>query len=122
MCGPRCVVRWGFVDNGAAAGQSERRDVEVKGAIEVGPCRELGVEAGRSEEIEGDVGLREKAAPQVHGEVGIEQRHTHNEVALEGVDVLLCRKGPVIVQRCKLKSCGPADESLKGEGDSLSQV
>ena len=44
----------GFVDEYAGAGRCKRRLIKVEGAVYLCPRRELGVDARRAEEIEGE--------------------------------------------------------------------
>lgn len=41
-----------FVDEDSCAGWCERRSIEVEGAVDLRPGGELGVDAGRAEEVE----------------------------------------------------------------------
>jgi hypothetical protein len=53
------------MDKDADARWSDGGAIEVKVAIELGPGRELGIEAGAAQEIESEDGLRDEAIPQV---------------------------------------------------------
>jgi hypothetical protein len=48
---------------------SKQSTVKVKGAMEVRPGRQLGVEAGSAEKVEGDDSLFDETIPQVQGKV-----------------------------------------------------
>ena len=45
--------------------------VEIKHAMELGPHRQFGVEAGSLEEVQGDFSLGQKAIPEVEWELAV---------------------------------------------------
>lgn len=72
MWGPRGARGWLFVHEDTDAGWCNGRSVEVEVAVELCPGGEFWVEAGAAEEVEGKLGLREKAIPEVNWEVFVD--------------------------------------------------
>ena len=71
------------MDEDADAGRGEWCPVEVEGAVELGPGRELGVQAGTTEEVQGDDCLGDEAVPQVEREVFVDAAEARDEVVFE---------------------------------------
>jgi hypothetical protein len=74
--GPGFALIRFLMDNYMGAGRGNGMGVEDIVAFQLGPGRELGVEAGRAEHVEGEDGLRNQVAPVVEGEVRIKSTQT----------------------------------------------
>jgi hypothetical protein len=60
--------------------------VDVEGAVDLGVGGEFGVDSRASQKVEGDVGLWNQAAPQVHSKVGVAAAEDGDEVVLGSAD------------------------------------
>ena len=74
------------MDDYGDARWSNRGPIEVKVAIKLGPGRELRVEAGATEQIQGEDSLGDEAIPQVEGKELVHTAETSNEVIFERAD------------------------------------
>jgi hypothetical protein len=54
--------------------------------MQVGPRRQLWVEAGAAQQVEGDDGLLNETIPEMEGKVFVNTAQTSNEVIFEGAD------------------------------------
>jgi hypothetical protein len=68
------------------SGRGQWGAVEVEGAVELGVGGEFGVDSRASHKFEGDVGLWNEAAPQVHWKVGVAAAEDGDEVVLGSAD------------------------------------
>ncbi len=65
MCSPGEPVGWLFMGKDLDAGWGKGCFVVVEVAIDLGPSRELGVDAGTTHEVEGEQTLGHEVTPQV---------------------------------------------------------
>ncbi len=100
---PRFSLGWVFVDNDFGAGRRKRGSVVVESPIEDGFGRKAGIDARRSKQVECCDGQRYKAAPQVHGEIGIYATKAGNKMVFERADDFFGRVGAMEVRWHKLK-------------------
>jgi hypothetical protein len=63
MRGPGGAIAGLVMDEDSNARWGNRRAIKVKGAVHLGPCRELGIKAGAAEEVEREEGLGHEAIP-----------------------------------------------------------
>ena len=54
--------------------------------MELGPCRESGINTRTTKEIEGEFSLRQKAVPKVQWEVFVSAAEASNEMIFESTD------------------------------------
>jgi hypothetical protein len=64
--------------------------VEIKVAIDLGPSRKPGVDAGAPEQVEGEEALWEEPVPEMEWESGGKAAKSGNEVVLECPDGSFC--------------------------------
>ena len=67
MWRPRAADSRFFVDEHASTRRCKGSAIEVEQAVDLGPRREAGIDAGSAEEIKGLEGLREEAIPEIEG-------------------------------------------------------
>ena len=60
-----------FIDDGLRSKQCHRRSIEVKDAKSLVVGQKLGVDAGRTKEIDRDLSLHEKLAPETGGGLAV---------------------------------------------------
>lgn len=75
-----------FVDENFGAKGAEGSVIEVEGTVELCLGRESGIDAGGTEEIEGEKDLGQETAPEMEWEVRIGAAENGDEMALEGLD------------------------------------
>ncbi len=56
--------------------------------MDLGPCREFGIDSGAAKEVEGNFGLWDELVPEMYWEVFVDTAEARNEV------VLKCADGP----------------------------
>jgi len=66
---PTVAYTWFFMDDSVHARRGNRGTVEVKGALQLCPCGQLGAETGAMQEVQGQFSMREEAIPKVNGDV-----------------------------------------------------
>ena len=88
-------------------------------AIELCPGRELGVEAGAAQKVQGEDSLRDEEAPKVQGELWIRGTEASNEVVLECLDGSLGSIAAVDVGRGELVGHILLMEILLEDGGAL---
>ena len=94
------------MDEDACAGGCKGGTVEVEGAVDLGPSRELRVDARPAKKVEGLEGLGEKAVPKVEGKGGIGTTQACDEVVLESSDSAFSGIASMYMWRDKLKIDG----------------
>ena len=83
MSGPGASVRWFLMDEDADAGWGDWCSVEIKGTVDLGVGRELGIESRASEKVESEESLREKLVPEMEREIGVGAAEAGDEVIFE---------------------------------------
>ena len=91
-----------LVNDNVGARGGNGMGVVVIVAVELGPGRKLGVEAGSAKEIEGELSLGQQETPIVKGEVRVTAAKDGNEVVLEGLDGTFSGVAAVDVGRSEL--------------------
>ena len=105
------------MDEDACAGGCKGGTVEVEGAVDLGPSRELRVDARPAKKVEGLEGLGEKAVPKVEGKGGIGTAQACDEVVLERSDRTFGGVTAMNVGRSELEVDVVVDhEALEGGG------
>ncbi len=92
-----------LMDEDASARWSKGVFVEVKRAVELGFCRESGIDSGLAQEVERGCGLRYEPTPQMHGEVRVEAAEACYEVVFPRTNGFFGCIAAVVVRRHELK-------------------
>ena len=94
---PSGALGRGFVRKDAAPWGPQRSFVEIECSVDLGVGRETGVDIGFAEEIEGENGVGDEAAPEVERESGVNTGEAGDKVGFEGVDCFFSRVCAVVV-------------------------
>ena len=86
MGGPSAALVRFLVGDHMNARGSERGSIVIKAAMEEFMGRELGIEAGTAEKIEGGFRLWQESIPQEKGKIGVCGTEACDEVVFEGAD------------------------------------
>ena len=74
------------VEDDFGSGWCKGRTIEVENSVELSVGGKLRIEARLAQHVEGHVGLLDELIPKVHGEVGVEQAETCDEVIFPGTN------------------------------------
>ena len=113
-----CVADGGlFMNKNSGARRCKRRTIVVESAMDLGVGRELGIDTGTAEKVQGDESLGEEAIPKMQRKVGVGAAESGNEVVLERVDGAFGGVAAVDTRRGKLEiDILAAHELLEGRG------
>ncbi len=96
-----------------ASNRTKQGFVKIKRALEVFPCKDLGVEGRLSKEIEGELSLGKEEVPKVWGRGWIYTSQDGQKVVLERSDCTLSMVLVMHISRDQLKL------GLPGKGDGV---
>ena len=92
---PGAFPVWFLMDDHVGARRGNGIAVEVKGPKDFGPDRELGVDSASTEDVQGEVALRDELAPKVEREAFGGGTEASNEMVFVGLDGPFCCIGTV---------------------------
>jgi hypothetical protein len=105
------------VDEDANAGRGNWGPIKIECTVELGPGRQVGVEAGAAQEVESEECLGDKSIPEMKREVFVDTAEAGDEVVLEGADGTLGGVAAVDARRGKLEvDVLGTEELLEGLG------
>ena len=76
--------------------------VEIKEAKDLGPSREVGIDAAAAEQVQSEVALGNEFIPEGEGKVGVSGGEASQEMVLVGLDGAFAQVGTVLALRCEL--------------------
>jgi hypothetical protein len=86
MWGPGAALRRLLVDEDSSARRSNGSTVEIEGAMDLGPCGELGIDSRAAKKIQREHGLGEKFVPELEWKIGVGAAEAGDEMVLESAN------------------------------------
>ena len=108
--GAFALIFW-FIDDGLRSKRCHGRWIEVEDAKHFMVGQKLGIDTGRTKEIDGDLSLHKELAPETGGEFAVTAQKDSSEVVLERANPTLSWVCMVIMDISKL-----IPEVLGGDG------